>query len=376
MHGVAAPRGGNNEQDRQGLHARRQSARAERQRGRLRLHAPARHDAHLRQSGLHRAADVREPAGRLLIRPGPAGGERGGHGRRLCPDQRRRRVRQPALGRGPRPRAWQHLHRLPRPRAACDRDRPAIARAAAARSVPVQREPHRVPEALRQVGVRAGARRRRAGGHRQGLLHRHAAAARAHPGLGAALRLGGERSPAARARDHDHHRGRPRGARPARRQAQRLQGARDRGRPRGRHRRRLGCNGAPSRAAAGEGLGKPQVLARELPGAPSAVCRVPARGPARARAVPWGSGLRACARRSGVHLPLPQHRRAYPRRRRAVPDHRRSQAGGRGGRGLRDRLQFEAGGRGPRRAREAARHPHRAGAPQTGQREPELRHHQ
>ena len=173
----------------------------DRERGRLRLPAPARHDPHLRQSGLHRDPDVRQPAGGFLLRAGPAGGERGVHGRRLRPDHRPGPVHQPALGRRPRPCDGRHLHGLPRPRAARDRHRPAVALAAAARPVPVQREPRRAAEALREVGVGAGARRRRAGGHRQGLLHRHAAAARPRAGVGAALRLGRDRRAAARAGD-------------------------------------------------------------------------------------------------------------------------------------------------------------------------------
>ena len=236
-----------------------------------------------------------------------------------------RRLRQPAFGGRRRPRDGRDLHRLEEPHAAGHHRRPAGALAVPVRSVPVLGAGDRAAEAVRQVELRAGARRGRAAGDRPRLLRRDAAAARPGAGLdpgrrlGADLRAGRAAHASARA-----PRCRRRRARRDRRRARRQPAAGLRRRRRRRPRRRLGRGARARRAAPRPRLHRADVGALRLRRGPSAVRRLPA-GDARAdRRRPRRQRPRAGARRAGVHLPRRRRRAAPAGGRRALPDHRRS----------------------------------------------------
>ena len=116
------------------------------------------------------------------------GGRR--HGRRLRPGHAERGVREPALGRRRRQRHGQHLHRLSQPHAAGDHRRAAGAVDPALRAVPLRQRRGEAARAVREMGGRAGARRRRAARDRARLLPGDAGAVRPDVRLNPGGRLG------------------------------------------------------------------------------------------------------------------------------------------------------------------------------------------
>src|SRR5204862_352086 len=123
-------------------------------------------------------------SGGLPLRAGTAGVRGRRHGGRVRAGARHGGVREPALGHRRRTRRRELVHSLPQPDAARDHRRTAGALDAAARAVPLLRAGDESAAAVRQVELRAGARRGCAGGSGPRLLHRHAAAPRADLPLG------------------------------------------------------------------------------------------------------------------------------------------------------------------------------------------------
>ena len=196
----------------------------------------------------------------------------------------------------------------------------------------------RAAQALREMELRAGARRGRAAGDRARLLHRDAAAARPGARLGSGRRLG---------RDRASRSSRGVVSRASRREPAVLAAigdaldARERAGVRRRRRRRSRRRVGRSRARWPSAIRPrvwvaPDVGALQLPRRPPAVRRLPAgrcaSGSSRLLA---GQRPDAGARRAGLHLPRRRRRSARARRRASVPDHRRSGHRGAGRRSAR-----------------------------------------
>ena len=145
------------------------------------------------------------------------------------------------------------------------------------RSVPVLGAGHRAAEALREMELRARARRGRAARDRARLLHRDAAAARAGARLHSRRRLG-EALRARRAARREH-RDPARAARAGsdRRRARRIVCVRRSSSAcRRRSRRGVGRRRAARRAPQCRGVGRADVGALQLPGRPRPLRRIPA----------------------------------------------------------------------------------------------------
>ena len=211
----------------------------------------------------------------LPLRARPAGSGRRRHGGRLCAGDAQRRLRQSAFRGGRGSRDGQHLHRVPESHAARHHRGPAGALDPPVRPVPVFGPGHGASEAVREMELRAGARRGRSARHRARLLHRDAAAARTGAGFDSGRRLG--EALRARRGARREHRDPARAARAGRdrRGARRVVASRLRRRRGGRSRRRLGRRRAARRAAQRGGVGRADVGALQLPRGSCALRRLP-----------------------------------------------------------------------------------------------------
>ena len=280
-------------------------------------------DHHLRQPRLDRAAVLPRVPRRFPLRPRPAGIGRRRHGRRLRAGHAQRRARQPALGGRRRPRDGQHLHRVPEPHAARHHRRTAGALDSSLRAVSLRHAGGEASGTVREVELRARPRRRRAGRDRARVSHRDAGAVRTDVRLDSRGRLGshlgtdrqthGQPLDASRSGSHRHDR---RAAR-----SQRAAGVRRRSRRRSQ--RRVGSGRRARGAASGARVGQPDVIALQLPGASSAVCRFPAGDPRADRQVPRRSRSHRRLRRAGLHVSHRGLRTAHPAGLRSDSDDRR-----------------------------------------------------
>ena len=231
---------------------------------------------------------------------------------------------EPAFRHRARPRLGGRLHRLQEPDAAGDHRRPAGALDPAFRALPVRRKGGRVPATLRQMELRAGARRGCPGGDRARLLHCDAAAARSDLRLGPGRRLGPLLRPGRAAPARHGHSRRPGIAGGGGRDAERLRASGLCCRRGGGARRRLGRGRSPRRTASGHSLGRPEFGTQQLSRGPPAVRRLSRRRPREDRREPRRPRPDPGAGRAGLHLSRRGFRPAYSARRPPLPARRRS----------------------------------------------------